>query len=127
MALADPEKVDIRRFCGFPVFGGQPVQAFGMRFFQNYGTLEFRMNNMSPSEESVIRNVYLANLGNLETAIFGASDNLDTDVAAIWTHNKREVADRQALYDLVRRQLCQFLGIPPGPFLEASGGITLLV
>ena len=125
--LADPEKVDIRRFCGFPVFGGQPVQAFGMRFFQHYGTLEFRMNNMAPAEEAVIRNVYLPNLATLETAIFGAGDNLDTDVAAIWTHNKREVADRTALFNQTRRQLCDFLGIPPGPNMSSGGGITLVV
>lgn len=126
--FTDAEKVDIRRFCGFQAFGSAAVQAFGHRFYTHYGTLEFRINNYSDAEETVIRTTYLANLYPLEMAIFGASDNLDTDVAAIWTHNKREVADRKGLFDLVRRQLCDFIGIPPGPGLaQSGGGITLVV
>ena len=52
-----------------------------------------------------------------------AGANLDTDVAAVWTHNKREVADREALFTNLRKKLCEFLGVPPGPaFNSASGG-----
>lgn len=126
MAFTDTEKVNIRRYCGFPVYGGQPVQAFGHRFFQHYGTLEFRMNNMLPEEEAVVRTTYLANLATLETAIVGASANLDTAQAAVWTHNKNEVRDREALYASWRRKLCAFIGIPPGPEL-GSGGIKVVV
>lgn len=121
MALADPEKVDVRRFCGFPVFGGQAVQAFGYRFFTAYGTLEFRLNNMQPAEEVVIRNTYLANLTTLENAIVGTSANLDTAKAAVWEHNKNELRDREALFLSWRKKLCQFLGIPPGPYLQSDG------
>lgn len=121
MALADPEKVDVRRFCGFPVFGGQAVQAFGFRFFTAYGTLEFRLNNMQPAEEVVIRNTYLANLTTLENAIVGTSANLDTAKAAVWEHNKNELRDREALFLSWRKKLCQFLGIPPGPYLQSDG------
>lgn len=126
MAFTDMEKTDIRRFCGFPVFGGQPVHAFGHRFYQQYGTLEFRLNNLQASEEAVIRTTYLANLQQLEVDIVGTRDNLDTDQAAVWTHNKREQADREALFDSWRRRLCGFLGIPPGPAL-GDGGLTLVV
>jgi hypothetical protein len=121
MAFTDAEKTDIRRFCGFPVYGGQPVQAFGWRFMQWYGTLEFRLNNLQVSEESVIRDTYLANLYRLETAIMGASDNLDTDEAAVWKRNKNEVSDRFILFDAWRRRFCGYLGIPPGPGLENAG------
>lgn len=126
MAFTDTEKVDIRRYCGFPLFGGQPVQAFGHRFYQHYGTLEFRLNNMLPEEETVVRTTYLANLATLETAIVSTSANLDTAKAAVWEHNKNEQRDREALFDSWRRRLCEFLGIPPGPGLQKSG-ITIVV
>ena len=126
-SLTDAQLVDCRRFCGFPLFGGQPVQAFGYRFFQWYGTLEFRMNNMDPAETVVLTN-YLTQLNLLETAIYGTSANLDTDVAAVWTHNKNEQRDREALFDSQRRRLCAFFGIPPGPGLKAvSSGISFEV
>lgn len=125
--FTDAEKVDIRRFCGFQAFGSSATQAFGHRFITHYGLLEFRLNNYSAAEEEVIRTTYLANLGPLETAIFGAGANLDTDEAAVWKHNKREVADRTALFNQVRRELCAFIGIGPGPGLAISGNNIQLV
>lgn len=125
--FTDAEKVDIRRFCGYQAFGNSPTQAFGHRFFTQYGTLEFKLNNMQSAEEAVIRTTYLANLASLETAIFGAGANLDTDEAAVWKHNKNEVADRTALFNQVRRQLCAFIGVAPGPVLGAAGGGIELV
>lgn len=121
------EKVDIRRFCGFQAYGSQPVQAFGHRFSTHYGTLEFRLNNYGPEEEAVIRTTYLANLNTLETAIVSASANLDTDQAAVWKHNKNEQRDRESLFNSWRKNLCDFIGIPPGPGLASGGGISLVV
>jgi len=126
MAFTDAQKVDIRRYCGYAAYGGLPVQAFGHRFYQHYGTLEFRMNNFLPEEEAVVITTYLANLATLETAIPAASDNLDTDVAAVWTHNKNEQRDRERLFDNWRRRLCGFIGIPPGPEL-GNFGLSLVV
>ena len=120
MAFTDQQKVDIRRFCGFPVFGGVPTQAFGHRFFQWYGTLEFRMNNLDAAEEATVIGTYLANLSTLELAVVGASANLDTEAAAVWKRNPREVADRLALFDAWRLRLCAFFGVGPGP--EFGGG-----
>lgn len=114
MALTNAQKVDIRRYCGFPVYGGFPVQAFGYRFFQWYGTLEFRMNNLQTEEEAVVT-TYLTTLAALESDIPTAAANLDTDQAAAWTHNKDEIQDRSALFDLWRKRLCDFFGVPPGP------------
>lgn len=121
------EKVDIRRFCGFQAFGSQPVQAFGHRFSTHYGTLEFRINNYAPEEEAVIRTTYLANLYTLETAIVGASANLDTDQAAVWFHNKNEQRDREALFTSWRMKLCAFIGVAPGPGLSSGSSISLVV
>ncbi|MCE3608069.1 hypothetical protein LXA47_31355 [Massilia sp. P8910] len=117
--LTDDEKTDIRRHAGFGVFGDEATQAFGYRFMQHYGTLEYKLNHMSASEEAVVRS-YLATLLDLEMAVPLASDNLDTDAAAVWTHNKREVRDRLDLFDVWRKRLCDFLGIPPGPHLGSS-------
>ena len=119
--LTDAEKVEVRRFCGYPMFGGQPVQAFGYRFFQHYGTLEFRMNNMLAEEEDVIRDKFLTNLSTLETAVLSTTENLDTAKAAVWEHNKNEMRDREALLSNWRMKLCQFIGVPPGPGLNEVG------
>lgn len=127
MAFTDAQKTDIRRYCGFQAFGGQPVQAFGHRFYAHYGTLEFRMNNLQAVEETVVTG-YLTTLNTLEAAIPASGANLDTDEAAVWKHNKQEVADRMDLYLTWRRELCKFFGIPPGPGLQGnSGSISLVV
>ena len=126
MALTDAQKVDVRRYCGYPVFGSEVGSNAGYRFFQAYGELEFRMNNLAAEEETVVTGTYLANLTTLEAAIPGTSTNLDTEQAAVWKHNKNELRDRVRLLDTWRRKLCGFLGIPPGPDL-GDAGIRLVV
>ena len=78
------------------------------------------MNNLAPSELAVAAN-YLATLNALEAAVPLASDNLDSDSAAVWTHNRGEVKDRLALLDEWRRRMCGFLGVPPGDGLAKAG------
>jgi hypothetical protein len=123
--FTDAEKTDIRRFCGYPAYGAGAAGFQGWRFFQAYGLLEYRLNNLAPAEEQVVRG-YLSNLHPLENAIPQAAGNLDTDQAAVWTRNAEEVRDRQGLFDDWRRRLCGFLGVPPGPALP-DRSITLLV
>jgi hypothetical protein len=125
MGFSDAEKTDIRRFCGYPAYGAGPWGFQGWRFFQAYGLLEYRMNNLSGAEEAVCR-TYLGTLRGLEGAVPQAGQNLDTDQAAVWTRNHDEVRDRFALLDEWRRRLCSFLGVPPGPAF-ADPGITLVV
>ncbi len=122
--FTDQQKTDIRRFCGFPAYGASDAGS-GWRFFTAYGALEYRMNNLSSNEVAVVV-TYLATLTQLEMAVLGASDNLDSDAAASWTHNKDEVRDRLRLFDNWRRRLCAFLGVPPGEGL-GSGGLSLVV
>ncbi|MBV9784786.1 MAG: hypothetical protein JO264_13335 [Acidisphaera sp.] len=126
MAFLDTEKTDIRRFCGYPAYGGTPSGFQSWRFYQAYGLMEYRLNNLSPAEEQVVRN-YLATLSTLEAAIPAASGNLDTDQAAVWSRNTNEPGDRMALFDGWRRRLCGFLGLPPGPDLATGGNLTLVV
>lgn len=119
--FTDAEKVDVRRQCGYPAAGSTgPNANTGYRFFQFYGLLEFRLNNMAAPEEAIVR-TYLTDLALLERDIVGVRDNLDTDKAAVWTHNKQEQSDREALYDEWRRRLTQFIGVPPGPNLRTRG------
>jgi hypothetical protein len=117
--FTDAQKTDIRRFCGYPAYGATP-DGEGWRFFTAYGALEYRLNNLSPAETQVVLN-YLTTLGQLEQVVPMASDNLDSDGAASWTHNRNEVSDRLRLLDSWRRRLCAFLGVPPGEGLGNAG------
>ncbi len=122
--FTDQQKTDIRRFCGYPAYGASDAGS-GWRFFTAYGALEYRMNNLSSNEAAVVI-TYLATLTQLEVAVLGSSDNLDSDAAASWKHNANEVADRLRLFDGWRRRLCAFLGVPAGEGL-GLGGLSLVV
>jgi len=124
MAFTEQYRVDIRKHCGFAMFGNIATQAFGYRYFQHYGTLEFRVSNASVEEEAIITK-YVDTLNVLEDAIVGSSDNLDTNKAAVWDHNPREVANREGLYLSFRLKLCAFLGISPGPGIKTGGNIII--
>lgn len=122
--LTDQQKIDTRRHCGYPVFGQfntTSPSSFGYRYDYQYLILEYRMNNLDTNEETTLISVYLNNCNSLELAIPTASSNLDTDQAAVWYHNKKEVQDRFALYTLWRNLLCDFMGVEglskmKGPF-----------
>ena len=118
--FTDPQKTDIRRHCGYPAYGASPAGNMGWRFYTAYGALEYRMNNLSAAEEAVAL-MYLTNISQLESAVPCSSDNLDTEAAAAWTHNVREIDDRLRLLDEWRKRLCGFLGIPVGEGLSVSG------
>jgi hypothetical protein len=125
MAFSDAEKADIRRFCGYPAYGAGAAGFQGWRFFQAYGLMEYRLNNLSDAEAAIVLR-YLGALRSLECAIPTAAGNLDTDQAAVWTRNKSEILDRTRLLDDWRRRLCGFLGVPPGPDLQGPNA-TLVV
>jgi hypothetical protein len=125
--LSDAEKVDVRRFGGFPAYGLGPTTDPFNRTFAAFTGMEFRINNLQPPELLVVR-ARLAALYTAETGLEAASGNLDTDQAAVWHHNKTEVADRTQHFDMLRRRLCQFLGIGPGPELSQSNrNVSLIV
>ena len=125
MSLTDHEKIETRRHCGYPAQGGTTSGFSSWRFYQAFGLLEYRINNLADGELSVLRR-YLATLGVLETAIPQAADNLDTNQAAVWTRNPNETRDRERLYDGWRVRLCDFLGIPKGPGIRSSS-LALIV
>lgn len=127
--LTDAQITDVRRFAGFQAAGTPALTAnndiaylvFGMRQM----SLIERLGSLSASEESVLVNTYLTNLTTLENAIVSASANLDTDSAAVWTHNKNEVADRERLFESWRRRMCAFLGFAPGPGVGSGSTVAL--
>lgn len=117
--LAAAELTDARRFCGYPAYGAGAAGFQSWRFFSSYGTLEYRLGNLSLSEIVVVRS-YLSQLQSLEQALLSAGDNLDTDHAAVWHRNRSELADRQGLLASWSLRLCGFLGVPPGPALSSG-------
>ena len=123
--LTDSERVDVRRFCGYPAYGVGSNGMQSWRYFQIYGLFEFRINNLALTEDAIVRR-YLATLTALELAVPAASDNLDTDQAATWSRNKKEVDDRVRLLDDWRRRLCGFIGIPPGPALSTGAAVLVI-
>jgi hypothetical protein len=123
--LTDPERVDIRRFCGYPAYGAARTGTQSWRYFQSYGQLEFRLTNLSDAEVVIARR-YLATLTTLELAIPAASDNLDTDQATMWKHNKEELTDRIRLLDEWRRRLCSFIGVAPGTSLSSGSTVVIV-
>ena len=122
--LTYAQKDDVRRHCGFPVFGlgvGTTPPTFGYRYNTWYLILEYRMNNLGQNQADLLINNYIANCNKLEQAILGASSNLDTDKAAVWTHNKNEVSDRFKLYKLWCDRTIEFLGLQTPSKLLALG------
>jgi hypothetical protein len=124
-SITDQEKVDIRRFCGYPAYGAAPTGMQSWRFFQAYGLLEFRMENLSETECGVARR-HITALETIEISIPLSSGNLDSDEVAVWRRNRTEVLDRLHLFDEWCRRLCSFLGVPPGPGLAGSQPILVV-
>ena len=124
--LTDAELTDSRRYLGYPVHGADPTGNMGWQFYQAYGAMEWRLANLSDTEETVLRQ-YLATLGVLEQAIPGAGMSLDTGSAAGWVRNPAELVERARLVGDWRRRFSAFLGVAPGPALVQAGNSFGLV
>lgn len=123
--LTDAQMTNVRRYAGYWLTGTtQPVNANTDTVYVQFGlttmSLWTRLTTLSASEEAVLVSTYLTNLAQLETAIIGASDNLDTDAASVWTRNRSEVSDRTALFRQWRLEMCAFIGLAPGPALSSG-------
>lgn len=121
---------DVRRYAGYPMLGDTTADdsrdfAYGWVSPGTWQTLQHRLTTLRAEEETTLVDVYLTNLATLEAAIPAAAANLDTDSAAVWVHNKTEVAERMSLFDNWRRRMCAFIGIAPGPSL-GNGGSAII-
>ena len=124
--FSDAEKTDIRRFCGYPAYGAGPWGFQGWRFFQAYGLLEYRMNNLSCRGRSSVPHLsrHAAWTGGCRPPSRPEPRHETRQPSGPATQD--EVRDRFALLDEWRRRLCSFLGFPPGPSF-VDPGITLVV
>ena len=120
--FTEAELISIRRHCGYPAFGNRPNTYLLLEAYLHYSWLERRLNDLTDAEAGVLRTTYLERLDKLETDIYAAADNLDTGEAAVWKRNKREIGERKSLYGSMRRRLCDFLGVRPGPELQSGSG-----
>jgi|SRR5450830_82763 len=129
MSLTASQMTDTRRYMGYQVVGTTMIinenqdVVYG-RFGMLTMSLFQRLSTLTPEEETVLTGTYLANLHDLESDLFAIRENLDTDKAAVWTHNKQETSDRFGLYNRIRKELCSFIGFEPGPGVP-SGGISM--
>lgn len=112
------EITDIRRYCGYPAFA-----AFGY-IFRGVGTanLDIQLANMSDQEQAVVRTKFLPSLATLESNLMLSQAQIGTDIAAVWTRNRTEFQDRNGAYKYLRRELCAFCAVGPGPGLGMGGG-----
>lgn len=109
----------IRIYCGYGSYA-----AFGYVLAGQMATLDTQMAGMVESEVAQVI-ALLALLPTLDTALQGASANLDTAQAAVWTHNANEIADRAKLFRMYRLRLCELFNVPPGPALvQASSQVV---
>jgi hypothetical protein len=128
MTLSAQQVVDVRRYCGFSVSGNTTSQPYREPVYSDVTlaslSLDYRLANLSADEENTVVTYYLANLYLREAEIQGAAANLDTDIAAVWTHNKDEVSDRMGLFNQLRLDLCNFLGFEPGKGLRSQNRLV---
>ena len=128
MALTAQQLVNCRRWMGYSVSGDPASQPFRELAYSNVAymglSLDYRLQHLSAEEETVVISTYLTPLALREQEIQGTADNLDTAQAAVWTHNPRELADRVQLFNYLRRDLCAFLGFPPGPQLASGNRVV---
>jgi len=127
MSFTASQKMLIRKYAGYPAFGGLASPSFGWRFFTEYGDLEFRINNLAPDEETEVIVNFLPKLAQLETDIYDVRQNSDTTQAAVWYRNKKELAERTDNYREWRIRLCDFLGVAYGPRLLNKTQLRVVV
>ncbi|NHN84480.1 hypothetical protein GOB93_07450 [Acetobacter musti] len=114
ISLSDAEKVNVRRYCWYPALGSDTSIRNTWPYFDKYGDFEYKLNNLSEPEIGVLRSM-LGTLSCLEAGPSQAAQNIDTDKASVWTHNKTEVKERIHLFYQQRLELVRFLGVEPGP------------
>lgn len=125
MALTDTQKVNARRWMGYPVLGAdQTDDVYSSGLYSV--SLNSRLDALTAIEETALVDAFLTPIASLETAITTAGDNLDTLKAGPWEANPHEINQRTGLYKQWRRDLCAFLGFEPGPSLGAGGGMRIV-
>lgn len=129
MPLTNQDMVDCRRHTGYGFFGSNGnVSLMYWRFFPQYNTLEYRLNNLQDEEVAVIQQNYLPKLNQLENDLYTMRDAMIVDEAAVFKRNKQEPEDREALLTYYKRLLLSVLQVPAGPwFVGNSTSVRMVV
>jgi hypothetical protein len=126
MTLSSAQQVDCRRYMGYSLSGNTQYSQYREPVYSDVTlaslSLDTRLANLTSDEETVVT-TYLTNLNGREADIQTAAGNLDTDQAAVWKRNASEISDRINLFNYTRRELCRFLGFPPGPDLAGANRV----
>ena len=124
MALTEAQATDVRWFMGYSVAGNSTYSAGAERAYSDVSEqalrLDTRLGSLTAAEETRITGYFLPHLRKREAEIQGAAEGLDTAQAAVWTRNTREMDERRRLFRDLRRELCAFLGFPPGSGLAPA-------
>lgn len=124
MPLTAAQITDIRWFMGYSVRGSDANASTAEPVYTRAApasvSLETRLATLSAAEESRVTAHFLPNLHKREAEVQGTAASLDTAQAAVWTRNPREMDERRRLFNDLRRDLCAFLGFPPGSGLFRS-------
>ena len=129
MALTEQQISDCRRWMGYSLSGDETTRPMREPVYTDatwFGSMDlyYRLQHLNTAEENTLTTFYLPNLAQREQDIQAAAANLDTDVAAVWVHNKSEVSDRRELFRQLRLDLCDFLGFPPGRALTRGNRLV---
>lgn len=126
--LTDAQKVDVRRWAGYATQNpGENDLVFTAPSANSLYSVSLttKLGGLNANEETALVDRYLTPLASLEADLLASTGNMDTQAAGPWVANPREVQERTTMYNRWRRDMCGFLGIPPGPAL-GSGGISLV-
>ena len=127
MALSEAQKLDVRRYAGYPLVSPDPefVDPAIVNVPGQVRSLGDWLDDLSAEQETVLTDLYLANLTTLETGQLDALENVDASAAGTWKSNPREISERRRMFNQWRRDMCNFIGVDPGPGL-GSGGMNLV-
>jgi hypothetical protein len=123
--FTDQQLTDVRRYCGFPPQSNGQVLFPAPWVNVQYLALEYRLQTLSATEGGVVVNTYLTPLNTLEQAILTFAAQVNIDVAAVFTRNKKTMDEARLAFDDWRGRLCDYLGIEPGPGLNGKAGSAI--
>lgn len=105
----------IRDLCGFPARGSGVVVFPAPWINKQYLAIEVRLQNLSIEEGQYMLATYVQPLLQQQAQFTNATATLNIGVAGPYVRNPKEMRERAAAYNRVRRLLCKFLDVAPGP------------
>lgn len=117
MPLSAADALDVRRFAGYPLAASLIYQGLDVQGAS--ASLDAILTALDDPSTAVLQGL-LTNLRLIEADLPAMRDGLDLKRAAVYERNPAEFAEREGLFLLMRRRLCAFIGVAPGPGLFAE-------